>query len=102
MPPGGSFLHEVFTARGCRPYFRGEFSLRNMRHLVCNWQAPQTGQLLGIGAVLRQLVPSVQRTYRHYRGESVRARDRLSSAGATRLFRAWSALAAGSMAVRRA
>lgn len=68
LPPPGSYLHELFSDAGCIPFFRGEFPLKNMRQLVENWRSRQTGQHLGIGSVVRQLVPSIQRTYRHYAG----------------------------------
>lgn len=68
LPPAGSWLHEVFQESSCAQYFRGEFPLRNMRALVRNWIARQTGDQLGIGGVLRQVVPSVRRTIRHRTG----------------------------------
>jgi len=70
LPPAGSWLHELFQERGCAAYFRGEFPLRNMRALVRNWIARQTGDQLGIGGVLRQVVPSVRRTIRHRTGRT--------------------------------
>jgi len=66
LPPEDSWLHTLFTQGGAAPYFRGTFPLKNMRQLVENWRSRQTGQHLGIGSVVRQIVPSVQRTLRHH------------------------------------
>lgn len=68
LPPRGAYLHERFVAAGAQGCFRGEFPLPVMRQLVENWQSRQTGQHLGIRSVLRQLMPSVQRTWRHHLG----------------------------------
>ncbi len=68
LPPPGSYLHGLFVEKGCAPFFDGVFPLRNMRQLVENWHARQTGSQLGIGSVLRQLLPSIRRTYRHHAG----------------------------------
>ena len=70
LPPAGSWLHELFQERDCSQYFRGEFPLHNMRAMVRNWIARQTGDQLGIGGVLRQMVPSVRRTIRHRTGRT--------------------------------
>ena len=68
LPPAGSYLHSALIERGCQEYFRGEFPLKNMRQLIENWQARQTGDQLGIRSVVRQLVPSIHRTFKHYAG----------------------------------
>jgi Alpha 1,4-glycosyltransferase conserved region len=68
LPPADSYLHDLFVEHGGAPYFRGVFPLRNMRQLVENWRSRQTGDQLGIRGVVRQLVPSLQRTLRHYKG----------------------------------
>lgn len=68
LPPQGAYLHELFVDAGCEPFFQGTFPLKNMRQLVENWQSRQTGEHLGIRNVVRQFVPSIQRTFRHYAG----------------------------------
>ncbi len=68
LPPQGSYLHDVFVEKGCASLFRGVFPLRNMRQLIENWHSRQTGQHLGVRSVMRQLLPSIQRTYKHYAG----------------------------------
>lgn len=65
LPPAGSYLHERFVADGSSALFRGEFPLSNLRQLVENWRARQSGQALGIGSVLRQLLPSLARSWRY-------------------------------------
>jgi hypothetical protein len=68
LPPEDSYLHDLFIEKGCGRYFRGVFPLRNMKQLVDNWRSRQTGIHLGVRRVFRQLLPSIQRTYRHYAG----------------------------------
>ena len=68
LPPEGSFLRHLFVENGSRKYFRSTFPLANTRRLVENWLAGRSGSQLGIGSVVRQVVPSVGRTVRHYVG----------------------------------
>jgi hypothetical protein len=68
LPPEGSFLHHVFTADGSAGYFPATFPKSNMRQLIENWQGRQSGSSLGIRSVFRQILPSIGRTLRHYRG----------------------------------
>jgi hypothetical protein len=68
LPPEGSFLHHLFVQCGSQAYFRATFPLANMRRLIENWQAGSNGSRLGIGSVVRQMMPSVARTVRHYVG----------------------------------
>jgi hypothetical protein len=68
LPPAGSYLHECFVACGAAPLFRGEYPLPNLRRLVENWRSRQTGRHLGLGGVLRQLLPSIARSWRFRRG----------------------------------
>ena len=68
LPPAGSYLHQRFVADGSAELFRGEFPLENLRRLVENWRARQTGQALGARRLLRQLLPSLLRSWRHHVG----------------------------------
>jgi len=68
LPPKGSFLQHLFAENGSQTYFRSTFPVGNMRRLVENWRAGRSGNQLGIGSVVRQMVPSVGRTVRHYVG----------------------------------
>lgn len=68
LPPEGSFLHHLFVQNGSPGSFRATFPVANMRRLVDNWRASRSGSRLGVGSVVRQMVPSVRRTVRHYVG----------------------------------
>jgi hypothetical protein len=68
LPPEGSFLRHLFVENGSQKYFRSTFPAANMHRLVENWLAGRSGSQLGIGSVVRQMVPSVGRTVRHYVG----------------------------------
>jgi hypothetical protein len=68
LPPKGSLLQHLFAENGSQTYFHSTFPVANMRRLVENWRAGRSGNQLGIGSVVRQMVPSVGRTVRHYVG----------------------------------
>jgi hypothetical protein len=65
-PPEGSFLHGELDRLGLLSSFRDVYPERVMTQLVENFRFRQNGKALGTRAVLRELIPSVRRTWRHY------------------------------------
>jgi hypothetical protein len=65
-PPKGSYLYEQLEEMELIPFFPGVYPERVMQNCVENFQFRQNGKALGIRAVLREIVPSMGRTYRHY------------------------------------
>lgn len=67
-PPAGSFLHEQFRRCETLSLFSDVYPDSAMRATIRNYHLRKSGDDLGIRAVTRQLIPSVKRTFRHYRG----------------------------------
>ena len=67
-PPIGSFLHNIFRERNLLQHFSGVYPENVMRACLDNFLFRQNGKALGIRSVLKEMVPSVARTYRHYTG----------------------------------
>ncbi len=65
-PPVGSYLHACFQAADALRFFEGVYPETVMRHVTHNFVASQTGEDLGVRAVLTQLVPSAARSYAHH------------------------------------
>jgi hypothetical protein len=65
-PPRGSFLHEVLDRAHLLRFFKGVYPDRVMAACIDNFRFRQNGKALGIRAVLREIVPSIGRTYHHY------------------------------------
>jgi len=65
-PPVGSYLHAYFQAADALRFFDGVYPETVMRHLTHNFVASQTGEDLGLKAVLTQMLPSAARSYAHH------------------------------------
>ena len=66
-PPRGSFLFSCFHADGTIDLFDDVYPENIMRNMIVNWRMRKTGEDLGIRQLSTQVVPSLLRTYRHYR-----------------------------------
>lgn len=65
-PPAGSYLHWVLQEVDALRFFKEVYPEKIMAACVDNFRFRQNGKALGIRAVLREIVPSMGRTYRHY------------------------------------
>lgn len=65
-PPAGSFLYAKLDEAGLLGEFFGEYPLGPMRALIENFRLSQNGKALGIKSILREFIPSIARSYRHY------------------------------------
>jgi hypothetical protein len=65
-PPVGSYLHACFQAADALRFFEATYPETVMRHLAHNFVASQTGEDLGLKAVLTQMLPSAARSYAHH------------------------------------
>jgi len=65
-PPVGSYLHACLQAADALRFFESTYPETVMRHLAHNFVASQTGEDLGLKAVLTQLLPSAARSYAHH------------------------------------
>lgn len=63
-PPEGSFLHEKLAEAGVLDLFEGTYPAPVMRRMIENWRLRYTGGDVGIGNLVRQLVPGALRTAR--------------------------------------
>jgi hypothetical protein len=66
-PPEGSYLHDKLKEQDLLAFFRDTYPSKIMRQSIENFRYRQSGKDLGVKAVLRELVPSIARTYQHYR-----------------------------------
>ena len=66
-PPAGSWLASRYAADGTIGIFDASYPADVMERMVENWRLRKTGADLGIKTLLRQIVPSITRTARHYR-----------------------------------
>ena len=62
-PPEGSFLYSAFREAGVLPLFKETYPAEVIRHMVTNWLFRKSGGDIGVLKVMRQLVPSVGRTF---------------------------------------
>lgn len=65
-PPVGSYLHCVLKELDALRFFKDVYPEKIMSACVENFRFRQNGKALGIKAVLKEIVPSIGRTYRHY------------------------------------
>lgn len=65
-PPEGSYLHTILKRQDLLHLFSGTYPEKIMKACVENFRFRQNGKALGIGSIVREIVPSVGRTYRHY------------------------------------
>jgi len=79
-PPVGSYLHTRFQESGALRFFEATYPETVMRHLTHNFVASQTGEELGLKAVLTQMLPSAARSYAHH-VKAVAARAKPERAG---------------------
>lgn len=66
-PPEGSFLHSAFAKAGVLDEFSQFYPEKVMRAVVENFCMRQNGKDLGIGSIVRETLPSLGRSYRHWR-----------------------------------
>ncbi len=64
LPPKGSYLNDYLTSRGYAHLFIGCYPSDTVRNLVEGWHLRFSGNSVGLGPLLRQVVPSILRTYR--------------------------------------
>ncbi len=74
-PPVGSYLHARFQAADALRFFEATYPETVMRRLTHNFVAAQTGEELGLKAVLTQMLPSAARSYAHH-AKAVSARPK--------------------------
>ncbi|MEZ2128940.1 MULTISPECIES: hypothetical protein [unclassified Sinorhizobium] len=65
-PPVGSYLHHVLKELDALRFFKDVYPEKIMSACVENFRFRQNGKALGIKAVLKEIVPSIGRSYRHY------------------------------------
>lgn len=65
-PPVGSFFHEKLQESEGLSFFRDAYPENVMVHVIENYRMRLSGEALGIKAVVRQFIPSIGRTWRHY------------------------------------
>ena len=66
-PPEGSYLHTVFDKAGVLDEFAQFYPEKVMLAVVENFCMRQNGKDLGIGSIIRETLPSMRRSYRHWR-----------------------------------
>jgi hypothetical protein len=65
-PPVGSYLHELLDRADLLRFFNDVYPERVISAGIENFRFRQSGKALGIKAVMREIIPSIGRTYRHY------------------------------------
>jgi hypothetical protein len=65
-PPEGSFLRALFVADGSEKLFRDAYPVSIMRQNVENFRLRKSGEDLGIKQITRQILPSINRTWKYY------------------------------------
>ncbi len=65
-PPVGSYLHTVFDEIDALRFFKDVYPARVLEACIENFRFRQNGKALGVKSVLREFLPSIGRTYRHY------------------------------------
>ena len=66
-PPEGSYLHHTLDQMELLGYFLDVYPRKIMEGMVANYLFRQNGEALGIKTVIKQVIPSIGRTFRHYR-----------------------------------
>jgi hypothetical protein len=64
LPPEGSYLNHLFTSQGHESNFWGVYPAPVMRTLVDGWRMRNSGECLGAKAIIKQALPSLNRTIR--------------------------------------
>jgi len=65
LPPEGSYLHHLFTSLGHASHFWGVYPAPVMRTLVDGWRMRYSGECLGVKSIIKQAIPSLNRTTRN-------------------------------------
>lgn len=65
-PPAGSYLHHRFEQDGSLDLFAGCYPANVMERMVENYRFRLNGEGVGFGAIVRQALPSIKRSW-HYR-----------------------------------
>ncbi len=63
-PPVGSYLHNCFAADGSLDLFSAFYPPEVMEQMIENYRLRASGGALGIGAIARQTIPSIGRSWR--------------------------------------
>ncbi|WP_119854484.1 hypothetical protein [Neorhizobium tomejilense] len=66
-PPKGCFLYEQLEKMDLLGLFKDTYPERVMTSILENFQYRQNGKALGIKTIIREIAPSIYRTYKHYR-----------------------------------
>lgn len=66
-PPKGCFMDEQLEKMDLLWLFRDTYPERVMTSILENFQYRQNGKALGIKTIIREIAPSIYRTYKHYR-----------------------------------
>ena len=64
LPPDKSYLNHLFTSQGYASKFWGVYPAPVMRTLVDGWRMRNSGACLGAKAIIKQAIPSLNRTIR--------------------------------------
>ncbi|MDN7353110.1 hypothetical protein [Acetobacter senegalensis] len=66
-PPEGSYLYGILKKIEAIDFFQGIYPDYVMKNIINNYNFRLNGKDLGLKNIIKQVVPSVYRTYRHYR-----------------------------------
>ncbi|OUL67621.1 hypothetical protein HK16_05340 [Acetobacter senegalensis] len=66
-PPEGSYLYGILNKIEAIDFFQGIYPDYVMENIINNYNFRLSGKDLGFKNIIKQVVPSVYRTYRHYR-----------------------------------
>lgn len=66
-PPKGSYLHHALEKNELIHLFTNTYPDGIMRNIVDNFRYRQNGKALGVRAIVREFIPSISRTWHHYR-----------------------------------
>ncbi|GBR03259.1 hypothetical protein AOE01nite_05470 [Acetobacter oeni] len=67
LPPQGSYLMEILENTESTGFFQNQYPTDVMENIIRNYRMRLDGTDLGIKNIIRQTIPSLKRTYRHYR-----------------------------------
>lgn len=65
-PPKGSFLYEILEKSDGLKFFKDVYPPNVMKNMIQNYLFRLNGKELGIKSIVREAIPSLIRTYRHY------------------------------------
>lgn len=66
-PPVGSYLYEILEKNDLLELFAGVYPVKVMNAMIENFRFRENGKALGVRSVVREFLPSIARTYHHYR-----------------------------------